>query len=54
MFKRLALALALVAGVAHADSELHTDLPLAYLEQTQSDARNEPLVIFLQIGRAHV
>ncbi|EFQ63857.1 MULTISPECIES: alpha/beta hydrolase [Pseudomonas] len=47
MFKRLALALALVAGVAHADSELHTDLPLAYLEQTQSDARNEPLVIFL-------
>ncbi|WLH70541.1 alpha/beta hydrolase [Pseudomonas sp. FP2309] len=47
MFKLFALALTLVAGVAHADSELHTDLPLAYLEQSQSDARNEPLVIFL-------
>lgn len=47
MLKLFALALTLMAGVAHADSELHTDLPLAYLEQTQSDARNEPLVIFL-------
>ena len=47
MLKLFALALTLMAGVAHADSELHTDLPLAYLEQTQGDARNEPLVIFL-------
>jgi phospholipase/carboxylesterase len=47
MFKPIALALALMAGVAHADARLHTDLPLAYLEQTQSDERNEPLVIFL-------
>ncbi|WP_460136678.1 alpha/beta hydrolase [Pseudomonas sp. S1_E04] len=47
MLKLFALALALVAGAAHADSELHTDLPLAYLEQTQDDTRNQPLVIFL-------
>ncbi|KTC51057.1 phospholipase [Pseudomonas fluorescens ABAC62] len=47
MFKLFALALTLMVGVAHADAELHTDLPLKYLEQTQSDARNEPLVIFL-------
>lgn len=47
MLKLFALALALVAGAAHADSELHTDLPLAYLEQTQADPRNQPLVIFL-------
>ncbi|MPR05291.1 phospholipase [Pseudomonas sp. MAFF 212408] len=47
MLKLFALALTLFAGSAHADSELHTDLPLAYLEQTQSEARNQPLVIFL-------
>ncbi|MDF2796139.1 MAG: phospholipase/carboxylesterase family protein [Pseudomonas orientalis] len=47
MLKQLALALALVAGAAHADNGLHTDLPLSYLEQTQDDARNQPLVIFL-------
>jgi phospholipase/carboxylesterase len=47
MLKLFALALTLMASIAHADSELHTDLPLAYLEQTQGDARNEPLVIFL-------
>ena len=47
MFKLFALALTLMAGVAHADATLHTDLPLAYLEQTQSDSRNQPLVIFL-------
>lgn len=47
MLKLLALALTLVAGVVHADDTLHTDLPLSYLEQTQGDARNEPLVIFL-------
>ena len=47
MLKLFALALALLAGTAHAGSTLHTDLPLAYLEQTQSDARNQPLVIFL-------
>ncbi|KRP66478.1 alpha/beta hydrolase [Pseudomonas orientalis] len=47
MLKQLALALALVAGAAHADNGLHTDLPLSYLEQTQGDARNQPLVIFL-------
>lgn len=47
MFKLFALVLTLVAGAAHADSDLHTDLPLLYLEQTQGDARNQPLVIFL-------
>ncbi len=47
MLKLFALALALVAGAAHADETLHSDLPLAYLEQTQGDARNQPLVIFL-------
>ncbi|WP_395607892.1 alpha/beta hydrolase [Pseudomonas sp. B22129] len=47
MLKLLALALALSAGAVHADSSLHTDLPLTYLEQTQSEARNQPLVIFL-------
>ncbi|AZE54831.1 Phospholipase/carboxylesterase family protein [Pseudomonas synxantha] len=47
MLKLFALALTLVASAAHADSTLHTDLPLAYLEQTQGDARNQPLVIFL-------
>ncbi|AZF52798.1 Phospholipase/carboxylesterase family protein [Pseudomonas sp. R4-34-07] len=47
MLKLLALALTLLAGVAHADSDLHTDLSLSYLEQTQGDARNQPLVIFL-------
>ncbi|AZF05012.1 alpha/beta hydrolase [Pseudomonas sp. R5-89-07] len=47
MLKLLALTLTLLAGAAHADSDLHTDLPLSYLEQTQGDARNQPLVIFL-------
>ncbi|MCU1784393.1 alpha/beta fold hydrolase [Pseudomonas sp. 13B_2.1_Bac1] len=47
MLKVFALALALVAGTAQADTSLHTDLPLSYLEQTQGDARNQPLVIFL-------
>ncbi|PKH14038.1 alpha/beta hydrolase [Pseudomonas fluorescens] len=47
MLKLLALTLTLLAGVAQADSVLHTDLPLSYLEQTQGDARNQPLVIFL-------
>ncbi|KAE9653843.1 alpha/beta fold hydrolase [Pseudomonas fluorescens] len=47
MLKLFALVLALVASVAQADAELHTDLPLSYLEQTQGDARNQPLVIFL-------
>ena len=47
MLKLFALALTLVVGAAHADETLHTDLPLSYLEQTQGDARNQPLVIFL-------
>lgn len=47
MLKLFALALTLMASAAHADATLHTDLPLSYLEQTQSDARNQPLVIFL-------
>ena len=47
MLKLFALALTLVASAAHADASLHTDLPLSYLEQTQSDSRNQPLVIFL-------
>ncbi len=47
MLKLFALALTLMASAAHADATLHPDLPLSYLEQTQSDARNQPLVIFL-------
>ncbi|UOP09770.1 alpha/beta hydrolase [Pseudomonas palleroniana] len=47
MFKLFALTLALLAGAAQADVTLHTDLPLSYLEQTQGEARNQPLVIFL-------
>lgn len=47
MFKLIVLALTLCAGAAHGQSALHTDLPLSYLEQTQSDSRNQPLVIFL-------
>lgn len=47
MLKLFALMLTLVAGAAQADTTLHTDLPLSYLEQTQGDARNQPLVIFL-------
>ena len=47
MLKLFALALTLVVGSAHAEATLHTDLPLSYLEQTQGEARNEPLVIFL-------
>ncbi|MGB3125067.1 MAG: alpha/beta fold hydrolase [Pseudomonas sp.] len=47
MLKLFALTLSLLAGNALADSALHTDLPLSYLEQTQGDARNQPLVIFL-------
>lgn len=47
MFKWFALTLTLVAGAAHADTALHTDLPLAYLEQARSESRNQPLVIFL-------
>lgn len=47
MLRSIALALALFAGTAQAEDTLHTDLPLLYLEQTMSDARNQPLVIFL-------
>ncbi|MGA9703140.1 alpha/beta hydrolase [Pseudomonas sp.] len=47
MLKLLTLALSLLAGAAQADATLHTDLPLSYLEQTQGEARNQPLVIFL-------
>lgn len=47
MLRSIALALALFAGTAQAEDTLHTDLPLLYLEQTQSEARNQPLVIFL-------
>lgn len=47
MFKLFAVALTLMAGAVHADDTLHTDLPLSYLEQTQGEARNQPLVIFL-------
>lgn len=47
MLKLFTLALSLLAGAAQADATLHTDLPLSYLEQTQGEARNQPLVIFL-------
>lgn len=47
MFKLLAAVLMLGSSIVHAEPLLHTDLPLSYLEQSQPDSRNQPLVIFL-------
>jgi len=47
MLKFLALLTLLVSATVHAQSPLQTDLPLKYLEQTNADTPNQPLVIFL-------
>ncbi|MGO3999534.1 MULTISPECIES: alpha/beta hydrolase [Pseudomonas] len=47
MLKTLAAVLMLGSSIVQAEPLLHTDLPLNYLEQSQPDSRNQPLVIFL-------
>ncbi|MGY1446975.1 alpha/beta hydrolase [Pseudomonas chlororaphis] len=47
MFKFLALLLLSVCATAQAQTVLHDDLPLLYLEQAPADSRDRPLVIFL-------
>jgi len=47
MLKFLALLTLLASAAVHAQTPLQTDLPLKYLEQTQPDSRDQPLVIFL-------
>lgn len=47
MFKVLALLTLLASTAAHAETPLHSDLPLKYLEQANPDSVNQPLVIFL-------
>ena len=47
MLKLLALLTLLASTAVHAQTPLHTDLPLKYLEQADSESRNQPLVIFL-------
>ncbi|RON47855.1 alpha/beta hydrolase [Pseudomonas frederiksbergensis] len=47
MLKFLALFMLLASATAHAQTPLHTDLPLKYLEQANPDSTDQPLVIFL-------
>jgi phospholipase/carboxylesterase len=47
MLKFLALLTLLASAAVHAQTPLQTDLPLKYLEQTNPESRNQPLVIFL-------
>lgn len=47
MLKFLALFMLLASATVHAETPLHTDLPLKYLEQANPDSHNQPLVIFL-------
>lgn len=47
MFKFLSLLLLWVCTAAQAQTVLHDDLPLLYLEQAPADSRDRPLVIFL-------
>jgi len=47
MLKFLALLTLLASATVHAQTPLQTDLPLKYLEQTNADSQNQPLVIFL-------
>ncbi|EJM12434.1 putative esterase [Pseudomonas sp. GM21] len=47
MLKFLALLTLLASATVHAQPPLQTDLPLKYLEQTNADTQNQPLVIFL-------
>ncbi len=47
MLKVLAMLTLLASATVHAQTPLQTDLPLKYLEQTNADTQNQPLVIFL-------
>ncbi|MCU7645810.1 alpha/beta hydrolase [Pseudomonas piscis] len=47
MIRCLALLALLAAPFVHADTLLHDDLPLRYLEQAPAEPRDQPLVIFL-------
>ncbi|MDY7559542.1 phospholipase [Pseudomonas sp. 10B1] len=47
MIRFLAALLILASSAVHAQSPLLTDLPLSYLEQTDGQSRNKPLIIFL-------
>lgn len=47
MLKVLALLALLASATVQAETPLHTDLPLKYLEQANPDSVNQPLVIFL-------
>lgn len=47
MLKVLALLTLLASAAVHAQTPLHTDLPLKYLEQVHPDSVDQPLVIFL-------
>jgi len=47
MLKVLALLTLLASAAVHAETPLHTDLPLKYLEQANPESVNQPLVIFL-------
>ncbi|MHC8320995.1 alpha/beta hydrolase [Pseudomonas sp. GB2N2] len=47
MFKILALLTLLASTAVHAETPLHTDLPLKYLEQANPESVDQPLIIFL-------
>lgn len=47
MFKFLALLMLCLSTTVQAQTVLHDDLPLRYLEQAPADSRDRPLVIFL-------
>ena len=47
MLKFLALFTLLASAAVHAQTPLQTDLPLKYLEQANTNSREQPLVIFL-------
>jgi phospholipase/carboxylesterase len=47
MLKFFALLMCLASATVHAQTPLHTDLPLNYLEQANPESRDQPLVIFL-------
>jgi phospholipase/carboxylesterase len=47
MLKILALLTLLASATVQAQTPLHTDLPLKYLEQANPESRDQPLVIFL-------
>ncbi|MDY7564314.1 dienelactone hydrolase family protein [Pseudomonas sp. RTC3] len=47
MIKLWTVLFMLASTAAHADTTLHTDLPLSYIEQAGPDSHNKPLIIFL-------